>query len=72
MLHILIVRTTYFLNCDCINFVFTAIEPEANPKWETLTEVLKEIHKATTSQSHVVLILVDSHETCYQLKQVRK
>lgn len=46
-----------------------AVEPEPNPKWETLTEVLKDIHKAASNISHVVLVLVDSQETCRQLKQ---
>ncbi|XP_054274769.1 DNA repair endonuclease XPF-like [Macrosteles quadrilineatus] len=42
--------------------------PEVSPKWETLSEVLKEIHKDSEGSS-TVLVLVESVSTCKQLKQ---
>jgi hypothetical protein len=44
--------------------------PEVSPKWETLSEVLKEIHRESDGTSQTVLVLVESVSTCKQLKQV--
>lgn len=48
------------------------LEPEGNPNWETLSEVLKEVHKDSQGSSETVLILVETLGTCRQLKQVIK
>lgn len=53
-------------------FIFTELAPEGNPKWETLSEVLKEVHRDSGGSSETVLILVETMATCRQLKQVVK
>ncbi|XP_046672972.1 DNA repair endonuclease XPF isoform X1 [Homalodisca vitripennis] len=45
------------------------VAPEMNPKWQTLSEVLKEIHGDSGGSSQTVLILVETLATCRQLKQ---
>jgi len=46
--------------------------PEPNPKWGGLTEILKEIGQNSKDNGEIVLVLVHSAKTCYQLKNVIK
>lgn len=55
---------------DQINILFFSdVDPEPNPKWKALDEILKEA-RGTSNEPEVVLILVSSIETCRQLKDV--
>jgi len=44
--------------------------PEPNPKWGGLTEILKEIGQNSKDNGEIVLVLVHSAKTCYQLKNL--
>lgn len=46
------------------------MDPEPNPKWKALDEILKEVRGTSSCEPEVVLILVSSIETCRQLKDV--
>ncbi|XP_050425098.1 DNA repair endonuclease XPF isoform X1 [Adelges cooleyi] len=46
------------------------ISPEPNPKWGGLTEILKEIGQNSKDNGEVVLVLVQSIDTCRQLKKL--
>jgi hypothetical protein len=46
------------------------VDPEPNPKWRALDEILKEI-RSSSGEPEIVLILVSSIESCRQLKDVR-
>ncbi|KAJ9583016.1 hypothetical protein L9F63_022632, partial [Diploptera punctata] len=59
-----------------VRSVETGIEPEVNPKWEVLSEVLNDIHtlikycvENDPTFNKKVLILVEDSKTCNQLKQ---
>ncbi|XP_049793067.1 DNA repair endonuclease XPF [Schistocerca nitens] len=52
----------------------TVVDPEQVPKWQVLSEILKEIDEnirkgPRSSQSEKILILVNDKQTCEQLKQ---
>jgi hypothetical protein len=56
---------------------YTEVQPEVNPKWEVLSEVLKEVDALSkqaaekdASHNNKVLVLVEDSRTCSQLKQV--
>jgi hypothetical protein len=56
---------------------FTEVQPEVNPKWQVLSEILEEVDglskhatKKDPSCSNKVLVLVEDPRTCHQLKQV--
>lgn len=50
--------------------MYIEICPEPNPKWGGLTEILKEIQQNSKDNGEIVLVLVHSAKTCYQLKNV--
>ncbi|XP_075228902.1 DNA repair endonuclease XPF mei-9 [Lycorma delicatula] len=45
------------------------VEPEPNPKWEALSEILKEIHKNSKGSVVTVVVLVNDSSTVLQLKR---
>jgi hypothetical protein len=54
------------------------VQPEVNPKWEVLSEILNEIDglskqvaEKDPSYNNKVLVLVEDTRTCNQLKQVK-
>ena len=56
---------------------FTDVQPEVNPKWQVLSDILEEVDglskhaaKRDPSCSNMVLVLVEDSRTCNQLKQV--
>jgi hypothetical protein len=56
---------------------YTEVQPEVNPKWEVLSEILEEVDglskqaaEMDPSYSNRVLVLVEDSRTCNQLKQV--
>jgi len=58
---------------------FTDVQPEVNPKWQVLSEILEEVDglskhvtKRDPSCINTVLVLVEDSRTCKQLKQVDK
>lgn len=58
-----------FLDDQNTNLFFSDVDPEPNPKWKALDEILKEV-RGTSNEPEIVLILVSSIETCRQLKDV--
>ena len=50
--------------------MFLDLDPELNPKWEALIEVLNEIQNEEADETKTVLILVESKSTVKQLKEV--
>lgn len=61
-------------SCPCC----TEVQPEVNPKWEVLSEILNEIDglskqvaEKDPSYNNKVLVLVEDTRTCNQLKQVK-
>ena len=66
------------LKCLIETICISEVQPEVNPKWEVLSEILIEInilakdliHKDPTFNNKV-LILVEDSKTCSQLKQVK-
>jgi hypothetical protein len=68
--------TELIMKYTFLTLKYAEVEPEVNPKWQVLSEVLEEVdglskHVAERDLScNKVLVLVEDSRTCNQIKQV--